>query len=258
MTAILPYFAYARQDRPSRSRREPTTARLVADLMIESGIDRIITVHPHVPIHALFGRIPVHSIETTDLFTKEFSALEGREDVVAIAPDGGALKFVSRFSRALRIKTAVALKERASDGSVSSELVGDLKGKTIAVVLDDMISSGETMYVVVRKLAGMSIRQIMIGVTHNLCMESARAHLMDLHSKHNLRKVVVTDSITQSGAFQSLPFLRVMPLADMLGKVINQVHCEYPIDAIRDEAEVTDKKTGVARSLQTPPSSNLK
>jgi hypothetical protein len=111
--------------------REPTTARLVADLMLEAGMDRIITVHPHVPIHAFFGKIPINSIETVDLFTEEFSAFKGREDVIAVAPDGGALKFVSRFSRALSIKTAVALKERSADGSVSSELVGEMKGKKL-------------------------------------------------------------------------------------------------------------------------------
>jgi len=237
VTVIVPYFAYARQDRPSRSRREPTTARLVSDLMIECGIDRVITVHPHVPIHALFGKIPVHSIETTDLFTEEFSAFKGRKDVVAVAPDGGALKFVSRFGRALGIRTAVALKERSSDGSVASELVGEMKGKTIAVVLDDMISSGGTIYEVVRKLAEMAIPQIMVGATHNLCMESARARLTELNANYNLKKVVVTDSITQPGSFLPLPFLKVKTLANIIAKIINRVHYEYPVDEIRNAVD---------------------
>lgn len=229
VTVIAPYFAYARQDKPSRSMREPTTARLVADLMVEAGMDRIITVHPHVPIHAFFGKIPINSIETVDLFTEEFSSFKGSEDVIAVAPDGGALKFVSRFSGALSIKTAVALKKRSSDGSVSSELVGEMKGKKIAIILDDMISSGETIHVLVRMLAEMSVPQIIVGATHNLCMESARARLVDLHSRWNLIKVIVTDSIAQSDPFLSLPFLRVRTLADILCKLINRIHCESQI-----------------------------
>jgi ribose-phosphate pyrophosphokinase len=240
VTVIVPYFAYARQDKPSRSMREPTTARLVSDLLIESGIDRIIAAHPHVPLNALFGRIPVHSIETIDLFVGEFNALKGRDDVIAIAPDGGALKFVSRFGRALSIKTAVALKERSPDGSVSSELVGEMKGKTIAVVLDDMISSGETISEVVRKLAEISISQIMVGATHNLCMDSARYRLMDLHSKYSLKRVVVTDSIAQSGSFLSLPFLKVKTLANIIATIINRVHYEFPADNLPDAVEITE------------------
>jgi ribose-phosphate pyrophosphokinase len=185
----------------------------------------------------LFGKIPVHSIETTDLFTEEFDDLKGREDVVAIAPDGGALKFVSRFGRALGIKTAVALKERSPDGSVASELVGEMKGKTIAVVLDDMISSGGTIYEVVRKLAEMAIPQIMVGATHNLCMESALARLTELNANYNLKKVVVTDSIAQSGSFLTLPFLRVKTLANIIAKIINRVHYEYPADEIRNAVD---------------------
>ena len=208
--------------------------------MIESGIDRIINVHPHVPIHALFGRIPVHSIETTGLFTEEFSTLKGREDVVAIAPDEGALKFVSRFSRALRIGSAAALKKRSSGGTVTSELVGEMKGKTVAIVLDDMISSGETIYVVVRKLAELAIPQIMVGATHNLCMKSAIDRLMELHSRYNLKKVVVTDSIAQLDSFLSSPFLKVKTLADVFGNVINRVHYEHPLDGIIDAGEIIE------------------
>ena len=234
VTAVVPYFAYARQDKPSRSRREPTTSRLVADLMIESGIDRIINVHPHVPIHALFGGIPVHSIETTGLFTEEFGAVKNRENVVAVAPDEGGLKFVSRFSRTLGIGTAVALKKRSPGRTVTSELVGETKGKTVAVILDDMISSGETIYVMVQKLAELAIPQIMVGATHNLCMKIALDRLMELHSKYNLKEVVVTDSIAQSDSFVSAPFLKVRTLADVLSKVINRVHYEHSIDGTID------------------------
>lgn len=236
VAAVVPYFAYARQDRPTRSMREPTTVKLVADMMMEAGIDRIITAHPHSRVHTLFGKIPVHSLETVDLFAGEFLTLKGREDVIAVAPDGGALKFVSRFSRALNIKTAVAVKERSPDGSVSSELLGEMKGKGTAIVLDDMISSGETVYVLIRKLAEMSIPQIFLGATHNLCMESARNRLVELHSRYHLTEVLVTDSIAQTGSTVSLPFLRVRSLADILSRVINNIHYNLPIDAAYGQA----------------------
>jgi len=147
ITAVLPYLAYARQDKPTKFKREPTTAKLMADLSVEAGIDRLVVWHPHYPqIHGFYGRIPVDVLEALPLFVNEFRRFEGRDDVIVVAPDVGASKFVTHFSRALNLKSAIASKYRPHpEETVVTEVIGDFKDKHIAIVLDDMISSGGTV-----------------------------------------------------------------------------------------------------------------
>ena len=104
VTAVLPYLAYARQDKPTKFMREPTTAKLMADLSIAAGIDRLIAWDPHCgQIRGFYGSTPVNMLESLTLFIEEFERFQGREDVVVVAPDAGASKFVTHFGRALKL-----------------------------------------------------------------------------------------------------------------------------------------------------------
>jgi ribose-phosphate pyrophosphokinase len=113
VTAVLPYLAYARQDKPSRGQREPTTAKLTADLAIEAGIDRLVTWHPHSPrVSGFYDRVSVDILDPLPLFVAEFNRFWSRDDVIVVAPDAGAYELVKRFSQALNLKSAVASKRR--------------------------------------------------------------------------------------------------------------------------------------------------
>lgn len=227
VTGVLPYLAYARQDRPTRFRREPTTAKLMADVGIEAGIDRLITWHPHTrQIHGFYARIPLDAIESLMLFTEEFERFAGRGDVIAVAPDVGASKFVTYFGRALSLRSAVASKYRLRpEEAVISELIGNFEGRRIAIVLDDMVSSGATVHSVIQKLVeDKHIEEVYLGVSHNLCTERAYERLTELHEAYNLKQVVVTNSIPQTEKFTSLSFFTVRDLAEILARVINRVH----------------------------------
>ena len=235
VTAVLPYLAYARQDKPTKFEQEPTTAKLMADLSVEAGIDRLVIWHPHSdPISGFYEKVPVVALEPLMFFTREFRRFQDREDVIAVAPDAGASKLVTYFSRALNLKSAIASKYRPRpEEAMVAEVIGDFEGKRVALVLDDMISSGGTVYALIKKLVEeKGIQEVYLGASHNLCMAPAAQRLEELHSHYHLKEVVVTNSIPQTDAFQSLPFVSVRCLSDTLTRVINRIHYNRPVSEL--------------------------
>jgi ribose-phosphate pyrophosphokinase len=232
ITAVLPYLAYARQNKPTRFEREPTTTRLMADLSIIAGIDRLITWEPHYgSIHGFYGHVPVDELAAIVLLLQHYRDFEGRQDVIVVAPDAGASKTVTHFSRALNLNSAVASKFRPrQEEAVISEVIGDFTGKRTAILLDDMISSGGTVEAVIKKLvAEKGIEAVYLGVSHNLGSDIARRRLGELHDQYGLKEVVVTNSIPQQGAFTSLPYVKVRDLSDIFSRVINRIHYNRPV-----------------------------
>ncbi len=227
VTGVLPYLAYARQDKPTTGRREPTTAKLMADFTTEAGAERLITFHPHLPqIRGFYGRIPVNILDSMPLWIEAFARFEGREDVVAVAPDAGASKFVTYFARSLNLHSAIAAKFRPKpEEAVIAEVIGDLEHKRCAIIIDDMISSGGTVYQLARKLIeDHGIDEIYVGAAHNLCMEKARERLLELYEQGYLRAVITTDSIPQSQSFRDLPFVQVRSLSEKFYRAIRNIH----------------------------------
>ena len=232
VTAVLPYLAYARQDKPSLSRREPTTAKLTADFAIAAGIDRLITWHPHIrQIHGFYGDTPVHVLDALSFFIDAFSAFKGREDVIMVAPDAGASKFVLHCGRALELSCAIGSKYRPRpEEAVLTDVMGDMAGKRVAIVIDDMISSGGTAYALIQKLIQETgIEEVHLGISHNLCLPAARERLLELHEAYHLQEVIVTNTIPQTEPFRSLPFLAVRDVSKALAEVIVRVHHNRPI-----------------------------
>ena len=235
VTAVLPYLAYARQDKPTKFMREPTSARLMADLAIAAGVDRLIAWHPHFgQLRGFYGGIPVDLLDPLTLFIEAFRRFQDRDDVIVVAPDAGASKLVTHFGRALNLKCAIASKYRPQPEEANiSEVIGDFTGKQVAIVLDDMISSGGTMCAIVKRLVEKkAIKEVYLGVSHNLCMETAREHLLGLHADYHLREVVVTNSIPQTNTFRTLPFVSVRCLSDTLSRTINRIHYSRSISEL--------------------------
>lgn len=232
VTGILPYLAYARQDKPTEHAREPTTANLMADLSLAAGLDRLVTWHPHSPqLQGFYNTIPIVKLESLALFTDVFGRFQNREDVIMVAPDAGASKFVTRIARALNLNAAIASKYRPRPEQASiQEVIGDFTGKTVAIILDDMISSGGTVYALIKELvAKKGIEVVHLGVSHNLCMGVAHERLQELVEKYGLREIVVTNSIPQTKAFRALPGFHVRDVSDVLSQVILQIHQNLPV-----------------------------
>ena len=111
ITGVLPYLAYARQDKTTPGKKEPITVELMADLSIEAGMDRLITWAPHDNrIHGFYGKTPVDVLNAAHLFADEFAEFRGRHDTIGVAPDAGAAAFMIPFCRNMGIRCAVTSK----------------------------------------------------------------------------------------------------------------------------------------------------
>jgi ribose-phosphate pyrophosphokinase len=237
VTGILPYLAYARQDKPAKFQREPTTAQLMAHLAIEAGISRLVTWHPHTrQIHGFYGGVPIDALDPLPLFAQAFRRFEGRDDVIVVAPDAGASKLVTYVGRALDLQCAIASKYRPHrEVAVITEIIGNFTGKRTAIVLDDMISSGGTLETVVEELSGRNgIKEIYLAVSHNLCRDVAIERMAWLHDECNLREAIVTNSVPQAPEFEALPFTSVRCLADPLTRVVNRIHYNRSVTDLSD------------------------
>jgi ribose-phosphate pyrophosphokinase len=235
ITAVLPYLTYARQDKPTKFMREPTTAKLMADLSKGAGIDRVVAWHPHSnQIHGFYADMPVNMLDPLTMFNAEFREFAGRDDVIAVAPDAGATKFIMHFSRELQINSAIASKYRPSqEEAVITDIIGDFRGKKIAIVLDDIVSSAGTMGELIHQLVDeKGIEEVYMGASHNLCLPGTRERLIELHEQYNLQRVVVTNSIPQTPEFEELSFFHVRCLSDILCRTINRIHYNRSVSGV--------------------------
>lgn len=235
VTGILPYLAYARQDKPTRFEREPATANLMADISISAGLDRLVTWHPHSPqIQGFYDSVPVVKLEALHFFIDLFGRYKDREDVIIVSPDAGAAKLVTRISSELNLNAAIASKFRPRpEKALIREVIGDFSGKKIALVLDDMISSGGTVYALIKELAEKKgIEEVYLGVSHNLCLETAYERLLELMQNDGLKEITVTNSIPQTEAFQQIPNFFVKDISKTLSKVIFKLNHNLPVSEL--------------------------
>jgi ribose-phosphate pyrophosphokinase len=235
ITGVLPYLAYSRQDKPTAFKREPVTAKLLADLSIVAGLDHLISWAPHCgQIRGFYGRTPVDFLDPLSLFVEEFERFKDKEDVIVIAPDVGASKFVTHFGRAMNINSAIASKYRPeAEKVIISEIIGDFRKKRIALILDDMISNAGTVYALTKKLIQeKKIEEVFIGVSHNLCVGPGLKRLQELYEKYSLKEVFVTNSVPQTPEFQALSFAKVKCLSDSLSRTINRIHYNKSVSEV--------------------------
>jgi ribose-phosphate pyrophosphokinase len=207
----------------------------MAELSITAGVDRLVNWHPHSrQTRGFYGDIRVDFLEGLAFFVHEFRRFQGREDVIIVAPDAGASKLATFLGRELGLKSAIASKFRPEpERAEISEVIGDFSDKRVAIVIDDLISSGGTVSAVIKKLVEeKGIEEVYLGVSHNLCTEQAEEILLELHTGYHLKGFVVTNSIPQSEKFRNLPFIAVKCLADTLVHVINRIHYNQSVSEL--------------------------
>jgi ribose-phosphate pyrophosphokinase len=227
LTAIVPYFGYARHDRRVNG-REAVGARLVADLIQTSGIERIVAVDLHSPAIEGFFSNPVEHLSAVPILADELRA-GSFEDGVVVAPDLGAAKLADRYAAALDLPTAVVHKSRISGVRVSVRRVtGEVRERT-PIIVDDMISTGGTIEAAVRALLDNGCRPpVDIVATHGLLVGPAVERLSGLP----IRRFIVTDTLPQRNG-SSLP-LQVVSVADLLAQVIERLHGEQSLHELID------------------------
>jgi len=212
ITAVVPYFAYARQD-SRHGRREPVSARLAADLIRTAGVDRIILVDPHSPQLEGFFRIPVQVLTGLPALCAD---LRGRlpPDTTVVSPDSGRVALAALYARCLDAPLSILHKHRESGSETHvTHLVGEVAGRT-CLIIDDMVSTGGTLRDGAARLLAAGARECRAAVTHGLFIGDAldRLHAAGIHD------IVVSDSVPPPAP--PPPGLRVVSLAPTLAAAI--------------------------------------
>ena len=223
VTAVVPYFGYARQDRRSRP-GQAIGSRVAADILASAGADRIVVVDPHASGFEATCSIPVEVLTATSVLVNALSDCELDRSVI-VAPDLGAVKLAERFAAALGLPVAVVRKSRISGTSVrAEELVGDVMGCR-PIIVDDMISTGATIEATARLLESHGAQpQTVVAATHALLLEAAPERLDQLR----LARLLVTDTVAFPSNAPST--LEVCSVAAMLSDAIGRLHREEPLD----------------------------
>ena len=216
LTAVIPYFGYARQDRRAGG-REPVGARVIADLLIAGGIHRIVAVDLHSPALEGFFAVPLEHLTVIPSLAE---AVPGdAKPQVVVAPDLGAARLADRYARVLDLPVAMVHKTRVSGEEVVARgVTGDVRDRA-PVIIDDMISTGATIEAAAAALVGAGcLPDITVVATHALLVGGAAERLRGLQ----LRRLVVTDTVSLPPAAQ-LP-LQVVSLAPLLADSIKRLH----------------------------------
>jgi len=213
IVAIVPYFGYARSDKRGE-RRDPIMASAVAAMLQGAGVDHVVTIDPHSPQLEGYFRIP---IDTLSAVTTLALSLRHRvpQNAVIVAPDVGALRLATRYADIIDRPVVVMHKRRATArATLVTHIVGDVEHRP-ALIVDDMISTGETIRRCVDALLGAGAQpEMIVAATHGLFLEGA-PHKLDVVS---VREVVVTDTIVQT----FWPKLKTVSVAALIAGAINR------------------------------------
>jgi ribose-phosphate pyrophosphokinase len=215
ITAVVPYFGYARADK-RHGRRVPITASMVADLMQVVGIGHLVTVDVHAPQTEGFFHVPVDNLTAVGVLT-EALCVRLPEEAVVVSPDAGRVKMATEFAHSLKTSLVVLHKRRESGTETEvTHLVGEVRDRACLIV-DDMISTGGTIVESAEALVAAGARPaIMVAATHGLLLEGARDKL----SRAGVREVFVTDTV--SVAEKDWPQLQVVSVAPLIAAAIRR------------------------------------
>ena len=223
LTAVIPYFGYARQDRRARG-REPLSVRLIADLLGKSGIQRVVAVDLHSQgVESAFA-IPVEHLSAVAILAEAVRSSVPRNAVI-VSPDLGAVKMAERYAKLLDLPVAIIHKTRLSGAEVSVQrIVGDVRDKQVLIV-DDMISTGGTIEKAIKALleAGCLSSGIKVAASHGLLVGPAAEQL----GKLPIERIHVSDSVPRPEQF-SVP-IQVSSLERLLGETIQRLHASESI-----------------------------
>jgi ribose-phosphate pyrophosphokinase len=225
VTAVIPYFAYAKQEKKT-SGREPISAKLVANLLVTAGVDRILTLDLHAPAIEGFFDIPVDHLRATTLLASEFRKL-GIDGLVSVSPDAGGVGRAEEFRVRAGGSLAIISKKRPTPESAEViEMVGDVEGKA-AIVIDDMISTGETLLQATDLLVERGARQVFACAVHPLFAGNA----IERVNQSPIEKVFVTNTLPVPAQRRG-DKIEVLTVAPLLAEAIMRIHKDLSISAL--------------------------
>jgi len=224
ITAVLPYFGYARQDRKDQP-RVPLTAKLVANLLVAAGASRILTMDLHAQQIQGFFDIPVDHLYAAPVVIKYLQS-KNLEKLVVVSPDPGGLKMAYAYAGQLNAGLAIVAKQRKSATEVeATNLVGDVEGCD-AVLTDDMTTTAGTLAAAAELLKEHGARNIYAAVSHSLLTEQG----IDRLKKSSIKELVTTDSVP-GNHWDGFP-VTVLSVAEVLGEAILRIHNNQSVTSL--------------------------
>ena len=219
ITAIVPYFGYARQDHKSTG-REPVTAKMVADMFTTAGVNRVVSVDLHAAQIQGFFNVPMDHLTAVPTLAGYFSKKEFK-DAVIVSPDAGRVKMAEKYTDIMQIPMVVMTKRRKGIGGKELEffdIMGNVEGKT-AIVIDDIISGGSIIKET-ETLFKAGVKEVYLAITHPVLAGTATEYLRASH----IKELVVTNTVPVPAEKQLGGKVKVLSIAPLLSKVITAIH----------------------------------
>jgi len=226
ITAVVPYFGYARQDRKDEG-RVPITAKLAANLITTAGANRLLSMDLHAAQLQGFFDIPVDNLTAEPVIVHYLKAKK-LKDLTVVAPDVGNMKTASRYASALGAELAIIHKRRLNGSEIAcEEVIGEVKGRNI-VMCDDMITTAGTICGAATLLKKRGAGQIIAGATHGVLAGPAVERIQ----KAPLDEVIVTDTVPMNDKCEDLKNLEVLSVAELLGEAVQRIHMNQSVSSM--------------------------
>ncbi|WP_339828398.1 ribose-phosphate diphosphokinase [uncultured Arenimonas sp.] len=220
VTAVVPYFGYARQDRRMRSARVPITAKVAAKMFSAVGTDRVLTVDLHADQIQGFFDIPVDNVYASPLLLADIWRSHGTDDLIVVSPDvGGVVRARAIAKRLDDADLAIVDKRRPKAGVATvMNIIGDVEGKT-CVLVDDIVDTAGTLCAAAAALKANGAKKVLAYCTHPVLSGAAIANV----TNSQLDELVVTDTIPLSEAARACPRIRQLSVAELLAETIRRI-----------------------------------
>ena len=226
ITAVIPYFGYARQDRKDEP-RVPITAKLVADLITTAGADRVLTMDLHAGQIQGFFNVPVDHLYALPVLL-DYITKKKISDLVVVSPDAGGVERARAFAKRLQANLAIIDKRREGPNQAHiMNIIGDVQGKSV-LLLDDMIDTAGTIVQGAQACADQGAREVWTACTHAVLSGPALERLQ----KSCLSQVIVTNTIPLRGKDQICPKLHKLSVAPLLGEAIRRIHEDESVSSL--------------------------
>jgi len=218
ITAVIPYFGYARQDRKVVPRTS-ISAKLVSNLITKAGADRIVTVDLHAGQIQGFFDIPVDNLFSTPIFARHVKKKIKSKNLICVAPDVGGVERTRALGRKLDVGLAIIDKRRPAPGkSQVMNVVGNVKGKT-CIIVDDIIDSGGTIVNAAEALIKRGAKEVHVYVTHGVLSGEA----VEKIKKSKIKNLVVTDTIDNSDKVKKARNIEVLSISNLLAEAMKRI-----------------------------------
>ena len=218
ITAVIPYFGYARQDRKVAPRTS-ISAKLVSNLITKAGADRVVTVDLHAGQIQGFFDLPVDNLFATPIFARHVKRNIKSKNLICVSPDVGGVERSRALARKLDIGIAIIDKRRPAPGkSQVMNVIGNVKNKT-CIIIDDIIDSGGTIVNAAHALINRGAKEVHVYITHGVLSGEAVERI----KKSKIKKLVLTDTIDNSEKAKKAKNIEILSIANLLGEAIKRI-----------------------------------